>query len=419
MHEIGRPEITTRAAPAVRGLLPKTFESFREPNYRLYWLSSMGQIAAMQMEMMARTWYIYRLEHSKILLGAAALSVAAPVLALSLFGGVLADRISRKYVLLFTLAAAAAVTLAIGLIIDLGSITWVHLIIAGTAVGTIQAIHMPARQAMVPAIVGPQRLTNAVSLNIAGMNITSLLAPALGGLLIAQLGMAGVYYVTTGLYLVALLVLLPLPRADGATAQGRSAVWEILDAFRYLRQNTTVLTILLLTMVVGMLSWPLRSLLPIFTEDVLEVGPEGLGMLLSMSGLGSLMGSAVLASLGDRRRGIRLLHSTLLLSMALAGFAFSRWYTPSLLLMALVGFGTVGRMALTNALVIGYTQDAYRGRVMSVYMMEWGLSSFVTFGVAVLAEYVDVQWAIGGMALLLLPLTAYAYAFLPRLRKLD
>ncbi len=397
----------------------RTFESFKNRQFRIFWAAMMGQMGAMNMQMMARSWYIYTLTERPAMLGVMALANALPMLFLSLFGGVMADRVQKKYVLLVGQAASGLVSLGIALSISFGAITPGHLIVAAVLQGTIMGLMMPSRQAIIPEIVGEEGLMNAVSLNAAGMNINRLLAPAAAGFLIEFIGIEGVYYGMTGLYVMATILIFSLPRTGTISLRGGGAWGDLKDGLRYIRSNTTLLALLLLTLVTVLLSMPYMFLLPIFTEDILHVGARGLGVLVSVSGLGAVVGSLVIASLGNRNRGRLLLFSALMLGVGLVGFSISTWYPVSLLFIIPVGLGNAGRMALSNTLIQAYVEDEYRGRVMSIYMMEFGLTSFATFGVSILTEFTGVQWAVGGLAGMLVLVALYYIAFVPTMRRLD
>ena len=222
----------------------------------------------------------------------------------------------------------------------------------------------------------------------------------------------------TGLYVMATLLILSLPRTG--TISLRGGAWgDLKDGLRYIRANTILLALLLLTLVTVRLSMPYMFLLPIFTEEILDVGAQGLGALVSVSGLGAVIGSLVIASLGNRNRGRLLIFSALMLGVGLIGFSISTWYLVSLLFIIPVGLGNAGRMALSNTLLQSYVEKEYRGRVMSIYMMEFGLTSFATFGASILTEFTGVQWAVGGLAGMLVLVTLYYIAFVPTMRRLD
>ena len=397
----------------------RTFDSFKNPQFRLYWFAMMGQMGAMNMQMMARTWYAYDLSGSATMLGVMALALALPMLLFSLYGGIIADRAQKRYVLLIGQAASGALALGIAVSISIGAISIGHLIVAGVFQGTIMGLMMPSRQAIIPEIVGEKGLMNAISLNAAGMNINRLLAPAVAGFLIDGIVIEGVYYAMTGLYLIAVGFIIALRPTSSISVHTERAWDDLKEGIRYIRGNTTILGLLFLTLLMVLLSVPFQFLMPIFTEDILDVGARGLGVLFSVSGLGALVGSLVIASMGNRDRGRMFLLSGLVLSVALIGFSFSTWYPLSLLIIIPIGLGNAGRMTLSNTLVQSYTDDAHRGRVMSVYMMEFGLMSISTFGVSIVSEFIGIQWAIGGTAGIMLVITLYYLAFVPGMRRLQ
>ncbi len=402
-----------------RGAFPRTFESFKLPVFRLYYAAMFGQMAAMNMQMMARSWFILELTGRPIMLGLMALANALPMLLFSLFGGAIADQVRKKYVLLAGQSASAILALAIAVSITLGSVTWVHLIVASLIQGTIMGLMMPSRQAIISEIVRPEQLMNAVALNSTGMNMNRLMAPAAAGFLIAVFGIEAVYYVMAGLYLVAVFFVSLMPLTGVMSLRGGGALANIRDGLKYVRSNTLILTLLVITLLTVVLSMPYMFLLPVFTKDILEVGPRGLGILMSVTGVGALVGSLTIASLPNKRRGALLLGSSGILGLGLLFFSFSSWWWLSLALMIPVGLGHGGRQALSNTLVQYYAADEYRGRVMSIYFMEFGLASFGTFFASVMAQYFDVRYAIGGMAAMLVLFVIIVLAAMPSIRRLD
>jgi len=252
-----------------------------------------------------------------------------------------------------------------------------------------------------------------------GMNSLRLFAPAAAGFLVEAFDFAAVYYAMTGMYLMSVVFIAFMPLTSTMTLGGRGALADIKEGLQYIRQETIILLVLLFTLFAVILSMPYMTLMPIFTEDILKVGAVGMGVLVSISGIGAIIGSVVLASLPNKKRGLMLLAGSLILALALVGFSFSSSWYLSLGVIVFVGLGQTARMTLSNTLLQYYADDEYRGRVMSIYMMEFSLMSFGTFGAGVLAEAIGVQWAIGGFAMVLVFLCILALAFLPRLRRLE
>jgi len=403
----------------------RTFRSFKNPVFRLYFGALLGQMAAMNMQMFARMWLVYRLTESPAIMGAMGFANAIPMLSLSLFGGVIADRVQKKYVMLFGQMGSAVVSLAIALSLAFGYLSsesagslWI-LVVASVVQGIIMGLMMPSRQAILPEIVGEEQLMNAVSLTTMGMNGLQILAPALTGLFIGAIGYEGVYYIMTGLYFVSTIFIIFMPRTGEMSVRGGGALDDIKAGVRYIRRKTIILLILGFVLFTVLLSMPYRMLLPVICVEVLNVAEEQGGVLTSAAGIGAIFGSLVLASLPNKKRGLMLLISGLVLGIALVGFsASSSWYL-SMGLIVFVGLGQTGRMTLSNTLLQYYVEDEYRGRVMSIYLMQFGLNSFGTFIAGLLAEGVGVQWAIGGFAAVLVFVAILALTFVPRLRRLD
>ncbi|MFC1897751.1 MFS transporter [Chloroflexota bacterium] len=403
----------------------RTFNSFKNPGFRIYYGGLLGQMAGMNMQRIARSLLVYRMTGSATILSIMFLAEAVPMLCLSLFGGVIADRIQKKYVMLVGQGASTLVTLGVALALTLGylstenSNSWWLLIIASVLQGIIMGLMMPSRQAILPEIVNEEELMNAVSLATMGMNVLQIIAPALAGFLIAAFDFDIVYYAMTGTYLISVVFIIFLPTADKVKTVITSALAEIQEGLSYIKHNTTILIILLATLFMVVLSMPFMQLLPVFTEDILNVGASGLGILMSVSGAGAIAGSLLFASLPNKKRGLMLLAGSLLLGLTLTGFSFSTSWPLSLGLMFFIGISQSARMSLSTTLIQYYVDSTYRGRVMSVLMMQFGLTSFSTFLAGLMTDYIGIEWSVGGFAIILVIFSILALAFIRRIRDLD
>jgi len=425
-----RDKDTTNSAGAGGGIgrifgSRQTFRSFKNPVFRLYFVAMAGYMAPMNMQIIGRSLLIYRITGSAAILGLMSLAFAVPMVCLSLFGGVIADRMSKKHVIVAGTMGSALVSLGVALALTLGYLSpespgsWWILAVAGALQGTVMALMIPSRLSILPEIVGKKELLNAVSLNTMEMNGLRMLAPALAGFLVESFGFGTLYYVMTGCYLMGAVVFSFMPRTGTVATPGPNALVQMKEGLNYIRHNTTILYILFFTVFAVVLTMPFYLLMPIFTEDILMVGAAGLGILMSVSGAGAIIGSLVLASLPNKKRGLMFLAGNLVMSLALVGFSFSGSWHPSLALIAIVGLGDTARMTLGNTLLQYYTEEEYRGRVMSIFVMQFGLMGFGAFGAGLMTEVVGVQWAVGGLAAVLIPVTLLVIAFVPRLRRLD
>ena len=421
---------------------PGTFAALRLPAYRIYFGALLMQLAAMNMQLVARSWFMYELTGSAVMLGAVGLGAALPMLTISLFGGVLADSMKKKTILVAGQSASALVALGIAVSITVGTISWIHLFIAAFLQGLVMSLMMPARQAFIYELVGEKTLMNAIALNVAAMNFIRLMAPAFAGFFIALWSIEGVYYIMTILYIIGFVFALRLPQTDTVPIKKSGTIQELKEGLHYIRHNANVLAILFLTLLATILSMPYIFFLPIFAKDIFfvdvsifgrltslpAIGPLFLslgessarqGLLLSISGLGALAGSLIFASMAIKRRGLIFLLSLLLAAIALVCFSATDSYWFALLTFIPLGLGHAGRLTLSNTLLQSKTDDSYRGRVMSVYMMNWGITMVGVFFVSILADIIGAQLAVGGSAGLLALVMIYYLFFTPRIRRLD
>jgi MFS family permease len=417
--------------PPRRRFTVTTFDSLGDPTFRWFFVSMFGWFASMNMQLLVRGFIVFELTGSFAALGLVSLANALPGLALSLPGGVIADRLSKKRVVQVGQVAnmSVAALLAVLMLADL--LIFEYLLACAVVQGAINALIMPSRQAMIPEIVSSERLMNAVALNTAGMNVMRLAAPAAGGVLLALVGPGWVYMAMAGLYGGSALFLVPVRnRVDALSAAMPSAPMshhptapsggfqQIVEGGRYILRDRIVFMILSVNLVIVLVSMPYQMMLPGFAKEVLDAGPDRLGLLMSLTGVGSLAGSLVIASMTAQNRGRVLLFSSLLLGISLLAFSASTIFWLTAGLMIIIGIGQAGRMSLSNVLLQAYTEPSYRGRVMSVYMLEFSLVSFGTFLVGVLANLVGVQMAIGLTGVALVAMVLYLLAFVPKMRNL-
>jgi len=412
------------------------------PAYRIFFGALLMQMTAMNMQMVARSWFMYELTGSAVMLGAVGLGSALPMLTVSLFGGVLADRIRKKSILVAGQFASALVALGVGISITVGTVSWIHLFVAAVFQGLVLSLMMPARQALIYELVGADTLMNAIALNAAAMNFIRLTAPAFAGFFIAFWNIESVYYIMTVLYVIGFMFAVRLPRTGTERPRQGTTVQELTEGLRYIRHNGNVLAILVLTLLATVLSMPYLFLLPMFTRDIflvdvsifgrlvswpvigsllLALGESSArqGLLISVSGVGALVGSLVVASMRSRSRGLIFLISLLLTAVSLVVFSATGSYWLGLMIFIAMGLGQAGRLALSNTLLLSYTDDTHQGRVMSVYMMNWGITMVGVFFVGILADHAGVQLAVGGTAGLLAVITLGYLLLTPRIRSLD
>jgi MFS family permease len=403
----------------------RTFDSFKTPAYRMFFLGTIGQWSSFSMDIVARTYLTYEITGSAAMLGFMSLANAAPMLGLSLFGGAIADRLPKKQLIQISQVAMAMVFLGNAIAVSVGYLapahpeSWWVLMVGGVIMGAIMALAMPSRQAIIPELIARERIMNAISLNTLGMSFFQLVGPAIAGYIIAGFGYDTIFYIMAALNAIAIIFTSFLPSITPAQSLHSSILADITKGFSYIVSHKTIRLILLFLIASVLLSMPFQMLMPIFAKDILKVGVAGQGTLMSVSGVGALLASLTMASIPSKKRGFTFLVSNVLMGTALVFFAFSVSWPLSLGMMAIVGIGRIGNNTTGTALLQSHTDPQYLGRVMSIMMLNFGLSSLGTFFAGMLAERFSAQWAIGGFAMLLIAISFTGILFLPRLRKLD
>ena len=342
----------------------------------------------------AQSWLVFQLTNSAFLLGLVGFLGSAPVFVLSLFGGVVADRLNKRNILIFTQSAFMALAFALAILTQFKIITPGHIMLIAVLNGTIMAFDGPTRQAVVVELVGKKHLLNAIALNSVSFNSSRIIGPALACIMVAGIGMAGCFYVN-GISFLAVLAALFLIRPNQIVRadKGSSKLEDLKDGLRLIKNNRLILSLIAMVGISSLFGISYAILMPIFANDILHVGVKGLGLLMSSAGAGALIAALILARLGDfRHKGRLLVSSTIIFSLSLVLFALSKIYLLSLMSLVLVGGSSVLAMALVNTLLQTIVTDEYRGRVMSAFMFTFaGIMPFGNLIAGALSQSIGVS----------------------------
>ena len=396
-----------------------TFSSLGNRDFRLLWFGTLFMMGGFQMGMIAQGFLVYEITESAKILGLVSAGWAVPMLSLTLFGGALADRLERKPIIQGGQAVSAIVSLAIAIAISTGVLEWPHLLVASMFNGVMFAFAGPARQAIIPQIVGQERISNAIVLNSAAMSTMSLVAPAIAGVLYATIGPEGVYYVMVGMGVIAVSLTTAIHKPAKMAKRVQSAIIKDIKAgLSYVGQNQMILVLLGVMLATVVLSMPFQSLLPVFVVDVYGLESEAFGLLVSMIGLGSLLGSLGIASIGNWHRGSLVILGGFIASLALALVALIPIYTVAVGLMVLIGLGNIAPMALITALILERADEHYRGRMMSIIMLMWWLMPLGVMPLGVAVDAIGGRQTVGIMSAALLVIFSLVLLTQRRLREL-
>jgi MFS family permease len=367
---------STSDASAEISRFPPIFRALRHRNYRLFFIGQLISLTGTWMQSVAQGWLVLRLSNSPAMLGLVAAAASLPVLLLSLPAGALADRVSKRRLLLVSQVVAMALAVVLAWLTLTERIEVWHVVALATMLGVVTAFEGPARQAFTVEMVGREDLLNAIALNSSIFNAARTVGPAVAGVVVALIGEGPAFALNAAsfVFVIASLLLMRLPPFRPPSGVQRRG--QLREGLRYIQNEPRVRALLMQAAAISFFCFTYIPLLPVFARDILHVGARGLGMLSAASGLGALTAALILAQFGDavpRGRLVRL--AALLQPGLLIAFSASRWLPLALLLIGMVGWAGVTTMALTNTLIQSIVPDGLRGRVMSVFtLLLMGLS---------------------------------------------
>lgn len=366
---------------------------------------------------MAQGWLVYRLSASPFLLGLVAFAGQIPAVVLGPFGGVLADRLSRYRICLYTQILFMIQALLLGALTSHGLVTVWHVFVLALVAGILQTFEMPARQAFLQEIVGKEDLASAIALNSALVNAARILGPALAGLLVAKFG-EGICFSVNGICYLAIIggflaMKVPPPTPVHGTAASISSF--IREGMRYAFQTPPIRLLLLLIGLLSLLGTPYTVLMPVFAKDILHGGPDAMGLLLGSAGMGAVVGVLFLARQRDNEKMGRFIAFALIrLGIGLMLFSFSRNLWLSMLLLPLVGSGFMVPMSAANTLLQTITPDRLRGRVMSLFLMMFmGAPPIGSLLSGILAPHIGAPMTVGLSGLACLAAAGWFWVRMP------
>lgn len=417
--------VVTDEPGGLLGLLVRipTFSAFRYPQYRLLWYGQVGNALSFWMDQVTRGWLMYELTGSAVQLGAVTFIRVIPLMLLSPIAGTMADRQGRKALLVLAQGVNVALygVLAVLIVLHLVHPWHVYAIAVGSAI--VQVFQGPARQAMQTEVVDPRDMTNAIGVSSIAFNASRSIGPAIAGIIIAAVGTGGAYGVQAMLFLLSTIWTIQLqpdaPRAVSPDQRGPapSFLTSTIEGWRFVRQSETVRTGMLVMMVTSFFAASFTTLLPIFAKDILEHGATGQGFLLTAMGIGALLSSVLIASLGDRLpKGLLIVGGSFAYGALLVMFAASHWFAVSVVLMVVIGLVNVWCNALVQTVVQANAPSAIRGRVMGVFQQR---ELFLTAG-SMLIGALGAAWgapaAVGAMGAACALSALLIYVAIPHVR---
>ncbi len=365
-------QVVVTPLPAPKIERSSVFSAFRYRNYRLFWFGACVSNLGNWMQTVGQNWLVLSLTGSPFMLGLVNFIANSPMLVLSLFGGVIADRNSRKTVLLVTQNLMALLVLAMAILTFFNIINvWLVLAIA-LGIGVVQAFNSPAYQTIMLDLVGKDDLMNAIAMNSMQFNLTRIIGPSIGGLLVSAFGVAACFFFNS-LSFLAVIVALMLVRIPKVAPQleKRSALLEIRESFGYLRQNREMLALLAIASAMSIFVIPYLTLLPVFVRNVFKLGPDYYGILLSAVGVGALTGAFLVAQASGevKKRSRFMLIGMLVNIVGMVGLGLSGNFVLTVVILAFCGGAMVISNATLNTIIQTSVPDEMRGRIISIWTL--------------------------------------------------
>ena len=406
------------------------FDALAIRDFRLLWIANLVASFAMQMQMVARGWLIYDITSSPMALAWVILSFMLPSFVFSLWGGVIADRMRKKPIMIGAQLLNTAATVLLAVIIYRGDVTFWHFIYFGVFNGTILSFSMPARSAVIPELVPKHVVVNAMALQSSTYSLSRVAGPSLAGLLIAWFaggdntsatGVGLVFYVIAAMYLVSVAATAMLHyTGDPKAATNAGMLEDIAEGFRYMGRERIILGLLVMGIVPFMFGFAPTFLAPAFNKEVIDGGPETLGYLMTAFGVGSLIGALTLARLGDiGGKGKVLFAATYIWAVGVAAFALSPGLVAAMIFGIFIGVFSSLVGSLNMSVVTLAIKPEIRGRVMAIMMMTHGVMPLGMIPVAAAAEFIGIDVALLLSATLLAVSMAAIGWWFPELKKIN
>ncbi|HDO23088.1 MAG TPA: MFS transporter [Nitrospirae bacterium] len=375
----------------------KVLPALRVRDFRLFWISQIISLSGTWMQHVAIGWLVYSITKSPFYLGLVMTFLSAPIMMFTLFGGIFADRHSKRNIIIATQLLSIIPAFLLGLLTQLHIMEIRYVFILVSFIGLLNAFDIPARQSFFVEMVGKGKLLNAIALNSAAFNAARIIGPFVGGIIIARFNLQACFYINSFSFLPAVIALYIIrDRGVGKISGHKSVLKELSEGLLFVRQHHQILFIFITITFLSLFGIPYSSFLPVIAEDILKTGAEGLGRLAGSAGAGAFTAAMIIALKGTiNRRFLYMSFSLSAASMSIFIMTFSRLEPLSLALLFMTGFGIVSFLANANNFIQQSVPDYIRGRVMSAYILVFlGMSPIGNFVIGALAEHIGTMNAL-------------------------
>lgn len=415
------PAEPTTSVAQQRSFWALTFVGLRYRNFRLVWLGSVSEHTGEFMELAAILWLVNELTHSPLWLTIVGSCRFIPMIVFPLLGGVVADRLDRRKLLIAALLGSASLSSCLAVLAATGRVNLTHLIVISLLGGIAMSFNHPARQTIVPNLVKREHLLNAISLDTLSVHMSRATGVPVAGYLMALLGVWPIFAIRAAGCLVAITLLLMAHIPATPPTTRTEAPWRNLaQGFRYLRRNTLIIILVLLYALPYMVQNTYINFLPIIAGDILHVGAVGYGYLQGAPGLGAIIFIIILGLMTYYEGKFRLLiGSGLILAAGLFTLTISPWFALSFSSIVIIGGMVTIFVAVETTLIQAAVPDEIRGRILSWREVLFGLGPTGSILFGAIAQYTGVPWSLGILGIICLVVSLVLIPILPRFKGMD
>lgn len=372
------------------------FPAFKYRNYKLYFFGQFISLVGLWLQIVAEGWLAFQLSHSPFWVGVVAAAGTLPSLVLSLIGGVIVDRFSRRRVLLVTQNLEMLLVFALGLLVLFNLVNLWNLILLSFLLGIVDAVDSPARQAFVVELVDRKDLSSAIALNSGMFNLARVIGPSIAGILIGFLGMSAAFIINGFTFIPAVIAIYFIREQTKLAEEHPHPIEAIKEGIRYAVGHPTIRTLLLFSIVVTIFGWSYGTLLPVMVENIFHKTALELGYLYASVGVGALLAAIFISAFSKRFKETNLvIAGCFIVCVGLFLFTFTSNLFIAFLFLFLTGFGLTTQFSMINLIIQHAVSDAIRGRVMSIYVVTFlGMMPIGSFLIGVVADKLNSEYAI-------------------------
>ena len=421
----GKAEVSEAPLPEGRNWFTRPvlrlFPALGVGDYRIVWEGNVATSLSYWMQQTVELWLIYELTGSPLYLSLISVARMGPLLVLSPFGGVFADRFDRVRIVMYSQLVAGAVALAVAVLLIAGWLEPWHLLTAAVVSGTMTSLNIPARQALIASLVGKHLIMNAVAVHSFALNSSRIIGPQIAGVLLAFLGPAACYLGQWGAQLWASQNMRRIRIRPTVEPTGEASFMaNLIDGMRYAFGHSELRGVFITGIVVTTLLLPYMQFMPVFAKDVYGAGPGGLAILMGAAGVGGMAGSLLTAGIGGmRRKGYLMFFGGFLMAASLIGLSLSPSLAISTVILIIGGVGNGIAMLTISGLMQILAADRYRGRIGSLQIVLWGVTPFGAFPMGLMAERVGVPVVVGAAGVAAVGLLLLLLLVQPKIRRIE